>query len=392
MAGTQQDLIEFVSVEAKVLAKAMKLANAIVEKRKTIPILNTVRLSYGPKGLTIEATDLDLQVSIDVDEIEGDGIWSICIPARDLANVATAAGVTPLKIEPVSIVRQRDEERGGPWRDRVANIAAGDATYQIQTQDPADWPEILGDRMQRIERFTNGQFVAMLKKVSFCISTEETRYYLNGICWSAVPEGKRFAATDGHRLALCRYDRNENGSTFSYIIPRKTIGVLSQFLDGADIEIFSVGKGNSIVETLLDIRAPGVSMRTKLIDGTYPDIDRVIPKDENHRLEVRRDEILTAIRQATAISGWRGPAIRLHGIDGRLNVETKNPDLGTAKVVTSATWPEGMAEIGVNSRYMREMVSNCQGEIKLGMTGAGAPLTLSDEDKDMTRVVMPMRV
>ncbi|WP_318414040.1 DNA polymerase III subunit beta [Rhizobium sp. PL01] len=377
-----EKVVNFVTVEAKVLSKAMKIATAIVEPRNTIPILSAVRLNYDRKGLVIEATDLDMTARIEVDEIDGDGTWSICLIARDLAAIAAAAGTAPLRIETIS----------DPDAKPTAVLSAGEATYNVQAYSPSDFPEIDGQRMQRVEKFTNGQLAAMFKKVAFCISTEETRYYLNGINWAAKPDGKRFAATDGHRLALCRYSANENEATFSYIIPRKTVSIVSQFMDGADIEIFSVGKGNTIVDTLLELKGPGVALRTKLIDGTYPDIDRVIPNKENHRLNVRRDEMLTAIRQATAIGAWRGAAIRLRGISGRMRVETKNPDFGTADVCTSAAWPEGAPECGVNSRYLTEMVRNCQGDIRFGMADAGAPLTLSDDDKDMTRLLMPMRV
>jgi len=381
----------FVTVEAKVLAKAMKLASAIAELRVTIPILSTVRLRYGPTGLFVDVTDLDLEASIAVDEIDGSGEWMICIPARELASIAAVSGTTPLRISPVSSIRDVGKSR--ERKEVSASIVAGDASYDLPAPlDPSEFPQLTGDQMQRIERFTNGQFAAMLKKVSHCISTEETRYYLNGVNWSAKPQGKRFAATDGHRLAACRYAANENGEAFSYIIPRKTVMVLATFLEGADVEVISIGKGNAVIETRLDFKAPGILLRTKLIDGTFPDFDRVIPDGSGHKLDVRRDEMLTAIRQATAIGGWRGAAIRLQGIDGRLNVATKNMEDGSAKVTTSAAWPAGMGEIGVNSKYMAEMVKHCEGSISFGMTDAGSPLTLSDDDKDMTRVVMPMRV
>lgn len=383
-------MTDFVEIEAKVLSKAMKMATAIVERRCTIPILNTVRLRYGPKGLSIDATDLDIQASLAVDEIDGKGDWQTCISARDLASIASMAGVSPLRISPAAT--SSTDAKGNTREALTAMIVAGEATYQVQAFPACDFPEIAGDRMQRIERFSNGHLAAMLRKVSYCISTEETRYYLNGVNWSANSDGKRLVATDGHRLALCRYVANENDEKFSYIIPRKTVSILTQFMDAADIEIFSIGKGNEIRDTVLDFTAPGIALRTKLIDGTYPDVDRVIPRDESHRLDIRRDEMLTAIRQATAIGGWRGPAIRLHGINGRMNVEIKKPDTGTAKVTTSTAWPEGVAEIGVNSRYMTQMVKSCQGNITVGMNGAGAPITLLDDDKDMTRVVMPMRV
>lgn len=385
------ETVNFVEVEAKALTSALKLANAIIEVRNTIPVLNDVRLTYGRKGLLVEATDLDLHATISVDDIDGAGKWALCVPARHLAAISGAAGTGCVRIEPMKS-DETNSQTGAMSIKHSAVITAGVASYEIQTIDAADFPVIDGDRAGIVEKFTNGHFAQALKKVSGCISTEETRYYLNGVNWASTENGKRMAATDGHRLALCRYAGNEDGTQFSYIIPRKTVIVISQFLANADIEVFSVAKGNQIVDTVLEFKAPGITLRSKLIDGKFPDIERVIPKDLKHEVEIRTEEMLSAIRQATAIGGWRGSAIRLHGIAGRLNVEVKNAELGMAKVSTSSVWPEGLDEIGVNCRYMADMVKRCQGSITLKLSDKGHPISLSDQDPEMTRLVMPMRV
>ena len=385
----------FVVVEAKALARAMKIANAIIEPRNTIPILSTVKLTYGPKGLTVEWTDLDIFVKISVDEIDGRGEFQTCINARYLAAIIAAAGVAPIRIEPTTMKVPRTSAKGmpdGEYERYGANIEHGYASYEIETLPASDFPDLPGDRAGRIERFTNGMFTAMLRKVAFCISTEETRYYLNGVCWQAQPEGMRFAATDGHRLALCRYSTESSGA-WSRIIPRKTVNFLISHLDGLDIDVHQIVKGNAPDDVTLDFVAAGIEVRSKLIDGTFPDIDRVVPKESTHALKLNREEVLQAIKQAVAVGGQKtGPAIRLHELDGRLHIERKNIEFGTAKIKTSTKWPEGAPSFGVNGRYMTEVIGHCQGAVTLGMTDAGSPFLISDDDKDMTRVVMPMRV
>ena len=381
----------FVNVEAKALARAMKIANAIIEPRNTIPILSTVRLTYGAAGLTVEGTDLDIHVKLKLDEIDGRGEFSTCINARYLAAIVAAAGVAPIRIEPKTMkvpYGNKGEER----EVSGAAIEHGYANYEIETHDPADFPEIAGDRAGRVERFTNGMFTAMLRKVAFCISTEETRYYLNGVCWQAQPEGKRLAATDGHRLALCRYADNDENASFSRIIPRKTVAFLLSHLDGLDIDVHQIVKGNAPADHMIDFIAPGIEVRSKLIDGTFPDVDCVIPKDNPHAFKLNRGEILDAIKQAQAVSSERGRAVRFHEHEGRLHVETKNPGFGNAKVKTSTAWPEGATSFGVNGRYAAEVIGSCQGEVTLSMADSGSPFLIKDDDKDMTRVVMPMRV
>lgn len=382
----------FVNVEAKALARAMKIANAIIEPRNTIPILSTVRLTYGAAGLTVEGTDLDIHVKLKLDEIDGRGEFSTCINARYLAAIVAAAGVAPIRIEPKKIESEFQPDQGPRRYDFKAEISHGYASYEVETLPASDFPDLAGDRAGRIERFTNGMLVASLRKVAWGISTEETRYYLNGVCWSASERGMRLAATDGHRLALCRYAGNEVNAAFSRIIPRKTVKFLIDHLDGQDIDVHQIVKGNAPDEVTLDIVAPGVEIRTKLIDGTFPDIDRVVPQSSAHVLNLNREEALQAIRQAQAVSSERGRAVRFFEAEGRLHVETKNPEFGSAKIKTSTAWPEGAPSFGVNGRYAAEVISNCQGAVTLGMTDSGSPFLISDEDKDMTRVVMPMRV
>lgn len=382
----------FVIVEAKALARAMKIANAIIERRNTIPILSTVKLTYGAKGLTVEATDLDLSVKIAVDEIDGSGEFETCLNAHFLAAIVGAAGVAPLKIEPKT--EERKDAKGEIVKGSFsygATISTGYAEYEIDALPASDWPDLAGDRAGRIERFTNGMFTAMLRKVAFCISTEETRYYLNGVAWQAQPEGMRFAATDGHRLALCRYS-DESSGAWTRIIPRKTVAFLIQHIDGLDIDIHQIVKGNAQADHLIDVIAPGLEVRSKLIDGTFPDVDRVVPKDNRHAFKLNRGEILEAIKQAQAVSSERWRAVRFHEHEGRLHIESKNAEFGSAKVKTSAAWPEDAPSFGMNGRYMREVIGNCQGEVTLAMSDAGSPFLIKDEDKDMTRVVMPMRV
>lgn len=378
-------MTDFVTVEAKTLSKAMKTLATVVEPRNTIPILSCVKLNYSAAGLAVTGTDLDLDVHLAVDEIDGAGEWAICIPANVLEQISSVAGVSPLRIE-----YRRGANEG--LRDTVRiSVGDGDAVYDIDNTQPAsDWPEISAERGERIERFTNGMLASTLRKVSWAISTEETRYYLNGVCWQSSGNGRRFVATDGHRLALCRYD-SEGGDEHSRIIPRKTVAFMMKYFDGLDVEIFTTSKTDHVI----DATAPGITLRTKLIDGTFPDIDRVIPKSQavNHTMKFRRDEILTAIKQAAAVGAKHSsPAVRFHGIDGKLHIERRNADIGTAKVRTSTEWPAEVDAFGFNGRYMIEILSQCQGDVNLGYSDPGAPFLIGDEDESMTRVAMPMRV
>jgi DNA polymerase III subunit beta len=371
----------FVTVEGRSLRQAMKLVRAVVERHNTIPILSHVKLFHSAAGLRVTGTDLDMEVAADIDVIDGaGGEWSLCLGAAALAGIANVAGAMNIKIE-------RDEGK--------AKITLGDgsAFYEVNTLPESDFPEMGGERGELLETFTNGMFAATLEKVRWGISTEETRYYLNGVCWHTDNKGRRFVATDGHRMAICHYAKD--AAQFAQrIIPRKTVRIITEHLAGVDVKVFDLAPGR------LEIVAPGLTLRTKLIDGTYPDYGRVLPKPESQQFafELKRDEILAAINQATALGGERGRAIRFYNAGGRTAIDQRSPDFGNATVTTSAAWPlcsARKAEAGsfaFNGRYLREVAGSCQGTINLRMVDQGSPFTFHDADETMVRVLMPMRV
>lgn len=374
---------QFVTIEGLALRQAMKIISAIVERRNTIPILGHAKLSHSAAGLRISGTDLDMEISADVDVIDGaGGEWSICISASILAGIARVAGPMNVRIERTA--------------DETAKITLGDgaAFYEIAAMSATDYPAIAGERGALIEAFTNGMFTAMLGKVDWCVSTEETRYYLNGVCWHITEKDRRFVATDGHRMAICRYTK-EGGEAATRIIPRKTVKILSDHFAGKDVKLFAVNQ-----PWRLDIVSPGLTIRTKLIDGIYPDYQRVLPQADKQAFtfDLKRGEIVAAIDRATALGGDRERAIRLYNAEGRVALNQRSPDFGTATVTTSAAWPTdhaGTAEapsFGFKGRYLREVASMCQGAISMRMVDQGSPFSIHDEDDTMTRVLMPMRV
>lgn len=366
-------MTDFVTIEGRALKQALKPVVAVIERRNNIPILSHVRLSLDTDGLKITGTDLDIEATATIDVIDGAGEWSACLPANVLASIARVSGIAPVRIEPNGVI----------------TIDGDAATYELHTLPASDFPDLSGTRGKLIETFTNGMLAATLDKVSWCISTEETRYYLNGVCWEARPDGRRFVATDGRRLALCRYSKDEM-ETFSRIIPRKAAGLVTRYLAGKDVKVFATSEDH-----VIDFVSPTVTLRTKLIDGTFPDVDRVIPRENALKYDFvfRRDEIIPAIDKAIAIGGEADPAIVFLNDADRVAIKRKSPDFGNAKVMTAAAWPNNSADkFAFNGRYIREIMSVCQGEVTLRMIDSGSPFTINDADETMTRVLMPMRV
>lgn len=387
---------QFATIEGRVLAEALKPLIFVVERRTTYPVLTTVKIDVEGSILRLTGTDLDVEVVAELDVIDASGDWSICVDARLLASIAGAAAVAEMRIELVEQVIEAAKKGERPVTAKMLHITVGeDIRYDVETVISADgFPMMTGERGDLIERFGNGLLVDLLRKTSWCISTEETRYYLNGVCWQAGPNGCRFVATDGHRLAMCRYDAAPVATATSRIIPRKTVLLLQRFFAGQNVSVYARCRDG--VESGIHIVADNITIRSKLIEGTFPDVDRVIPRDEpNHRLIVNRQELTDAIGKVSVMARRDfGRAIQFApGSDGHLTVRGRNSDLGTAEVRLSTPWPEDAPSFGFNGRYITELLAHCcDGEVTIDQKDAGAPFVINDSDETMTRVLMPMRV
>lgn len=305
-----------VNIEGRVLAKALKLMGAVVDRRTTHPILTMVKLSVSGAALSITGTDLDIEVETTLDVIDAHGDWSTCVDGRILARIAALAGPAPLMLSPAK------RALGGRTGDEEAylSVASDIASFDLVSLDADGFPSLNGSREGEIERFGNGSLGELLQKVSWCISTEETRYYLNGVCWQYGPGGRRFVATDGHRMAVCTYARDISPETVSRIVPRKTVKVLQDFAGGQDVAVYGVSSGK------LEFVFGTTRLRSKLIEGTYPDYERVIPKEDRIKfsLPVPVRPALAAIDQAmVAAQRDTGRALRIHRNDDGLDRHNK---------------------------------------------------------------------
>jgi len=381
----------FVIVEGRSLAAAMKKINLVVEKRTTIPILTTVRLLSSGVGLVLRGTDLDMEITTDVDLIDGDGDTDVCLPAHLLEKIARQAGPALVRIE------------AGEYRAKI-DVADGDATYEVQGYPSSDYPELSSGAWTPIESFTNGRLASILDRVSTCISTEETRYYLNGVNWSIDTFGRCMTATDGHRLASARYDTDGDDKPMSVIIPYGAVRVLRKLAKGKD-----VGVNRSTDERHhLEFWIGSTHLVTKTIDGTFPDWRRVVPKETPHAIEFDADLLRTALERVTMMASENGRAVRIYrGEDGTAHLSIKNADSGEGHAKAFATWPDvpadpnnpdfrgtiaGFSSFGFNAAYLKAALGNNHGRFILRFADSGSPFIVDDGDEEMTRVLMPMRV
>ena len=362
-------MTDSITVEGRTLAAALKPILLAIERRNTIPILSCVKLAGLGNELVLTGTDLDIEISTTIDLIARDGDFILtCVPAKVLYDIAKSAGPAPMEITYHPKHKEKDEQRGGTITvgPKISiNVADGDAVYtDIQAYAASDYPAMQSDDYEFMENFTNGRLAMLLEKVIPCISTEETRYYLNGVNWSRKDGTSHMAATDGHRLTATRYGLTDAGeAAFDLIIPAKTARLVAKLTEGKDVGIrgrrYDKPKDNQPRNTDMDRRFlqfvfGRTAIRSKTIDGTFPDYRRVIPKREEavHKIEFDRDHLRAALDRVSFMTTERGRAARIHlGVDGKTWLSIKTPDTGDATAKTFAAWPaeHTATQIGFNS-------------------------------------------
>ena len=234
------------------------------------------------------------------------------------------------------------------------------------------------------------EFANMIDKSKFAISTEETRYYLNGIFFHAINNTLRSVATDGHRLACIQANLPSGADDIpSIIIPRKTIGEVRKLIE--DIE----GNINLFIsETKIRFEVTNISLTSKLIDGTFPDYERVIPKTNTKIMTVKTQDFASSIDRVATISSDKSKAVKFAIKDNSLTLTVINPDAGTAVEKVDVNYEADELEVGFNARYLLDIASQISGDtMTFTLEDPGAPALINDSaHEDATYVLMPMRV
>ncbi len=370
-----------VSIERSALLKAMSRAQGVVERRTTIPILSNVLIEAGGDTVSIRATDLDIEV---IDKI----------PAMVEQAGATTVGAHTLH----EIVRKLPEGATVSLQNHVEtgrlDVEAGRSKFSLATLPKEDYPV-----MASSEYDTNFSAKAVVlrrlfDKSKFAISTEETRYYLNGVYMHvAEVDGTkklRCVATDGHRLARVDAPLPEGAEGApGVIVPRKTVGEMRRLLEDDDADI-----AVSVSETKIRFATPELTLTSKVIDGSFPDYTRVIPTGNTRRMEVDAADFAAAVDRVSTVSSERSRAVKLALDQDRLVLSVNAPDSGAATEELAVAYDDEELEIGFNAKYLQEIAAQVDRENAVFLfNSSGDPTLVREGDDDSAvYVVMPMRV
>lgn len=370
-----------VILERSNLLKSLNRVHRVVERRSTIPILSNVLLSVDGNSLEMKATDLDLEVTEAVAaSVEQAG--GTTVPAYLLYDIVR-------KLADGSEVMLKMDESG-----QSLSVVSGRSNFRLQCLPQADFPALTAGDFSHIFRLDAPTLKDLIEKTQFAISTEETRYYLNGIYFHTIEaDGElklRAVATDGHRLARAEIDAPAGSEGMpGIIIPRKTVGELQKLVDDPDVAV-----SIELSETKIRFTIGSVILTSKLIDGTFPDYQRVIPIGNDKELIIDRQSFAAAVDRVSTVSSERGRAVKLAIAEGQVTFTVNNPDSGSATEEIPAGYSAEPIEIGFNSRYLLDVAAQLSGsEARFMLADAGSPTLIQDtSDERALYVLMPMRV
>jgi DNA polymerase III subunit beta len=368
-----------VTIERSSFLKALNHVQSVVERRNTIPILSNVLINAGKDGVRLTATDLDIEI-----------VESIGAETQREGAVTVAAHML------YDIVRKLPEGaqlaiEQGPDSSRV-NVIAGRSRFALQSLPPEDFPDLSSGTFGTTFKLSAADLRYLVEKTRFAISTEETRYYLNGIYLHQAnqSEALRAVATDGHRLAQAQVDLPAGATGMpGVIVPRKTVLEIVKLLEGVegDIEV-------ALSSSKIRFTANGLVLTSKLIDGTFPDYERVIPRNNSKLLTADTKEFTAAVDRVSTISFEKSRAVKLSLSKDRMGLAVNNPDSGSAEEELPVTYGDEAIEIGFNSRYLLDVAGQIEAQsMRFEFQDAGSPTLVKDpEDAGALYVLMPMRV
>ncbi len=368
-----------VTIERSAFLKALTHVQSVVERRNTIPILSNVLLQAADGALKLTATDLDIEIIESVSAEVGQS-GAATVPAHMLYDI----------VRKLPDGAQLELDKAGDGQ-RVS-IFAGKSRFSLQALPPEDFPDLAAGDFPNAFAIATNDLKGLIEKTRFAISTEETRYYLNGIYLHEVAAHNvlRAVATDGHRLAQAQIARPEGAKGMpGVIVPRKTVLEVVKLFEGHDGNVEVSLSGSKI-----RFAAGDLVLTSKLIDGTFPDYERVIPRNNDKTMELDTKAFAAAVDRVSTISMEKGRAVKLQLSANKVTLTVNNPDSGSAEEEVACSYEADPIDIGFNSRYLMDVAAQMKSDGMLfQLADAGSPTIIRDpSDEKALYVLMPMRV
>ena len=369
-----------ITIDRAALMRALNHVQSAVERRTTIPILSNVLMKAEDGVLTLATTDMDLEINESV-AANVDKAGATTAPASTLFDIVKKLP------EDAAVVLELDSS------GNQMTVKAGRSNFRLSCLPVADFPEISQGKLPSSFSIPANELRKLIDSTKFAMSTEETRYYLNGIYVHAADNDGvavlRAVATDGHRLARFEMPLPEGAAEMpGIIIPRKTVGELRKLIEeaGDSIQV-------SLSEAKIRFAFDHIVLTSKLVDGTFPDYQRVIPKGNDKIIEVNPKAFSRAIDRVSTISDGKSRAVKI-ALNGKtMTLSANSPESGSATEDLEINGNDNM-EIGFNARYLLDITQQIEGDgCRLTLADSASPTIIQDSgDASALYVLMPLRV
>ncbi|MBL1276082.1 MAG: DNA polymerase III subunit beta [Ectothiorhodospiraceae bacterium] len=365
------------SIQREALLKPLQTIVGVVERRQTLPVLSNILVIVTNDTLSMTATDLEVEM-IATTPLENAEPGDITIPARKMVDICRALP------EGATIQVSLDTEK-----QRVT-IRSGKSRFNLATLPISDFPSVDEITSQFEFSLPQNALKRLIEKTSFAMAQQDVRYYLNGLLLEIAKGAVRSVATDGHRLALSSYECDINpADTLQIIVPRKGVGELVKLLEDSDEPVNIQVSNNHIKIAMKDL-----VFTSKLIDGRFPDYQRVIPSDSDKHIVADRELLRHALLRTSILSNEKYRGIRLRLSDGLIQAQANNPEMEEAEEEIQVTYSGESLEIGFNVSYFLDALATVSEEtvaIELGDANSSCVIR-PQKDDSCTYVIMPMRL
>ena len=365
------------TAERERLLRPLQLAMGVVERRQTLPILANLYVQASADGrLTLTATDLEVELVARLDSVAVEQAGEATIPARKLADIWRALP------EAAEVSVQVQEER--------AVIRSGRSRFSLAVLPPGDFPRVESSTADVQINLSSGDMRRLVDKVGFSMAQQDVRYVLNGMLLEVTAEHLRTVATDGHRLAMCTLETGvADVERLQVIVPRKGVQEVARLLDEGDDEVQL-----SLSENHMRVGHGSYSLTSRLIDGKFPDYEKVIPTNITRTIVGDRDTLKLAFQRASILSNEKYRGVRLLVEKEQMTVRANNPEQEEAEEIIGVGYEGDPMEIGFNVGYLQEVLNVLPtADVQLGVTeGNSSALIEASGDEQACYVVMPMRL
>lgn len=365
------------TISRDALLKPLNLVAGVVERRQTLPILANVLMVLDGEWLSLTGTDLEVELvgRLKLEQSSGDS-GEITVPARKLVDIC--------KSLPEGCDIEFSVEEG------KVTVRSGRSRFTLSTLPARDFPNVEDSIGTHKVTLLQGQLRRLIDRTAFAMAQQDVRYYLNGMLWELHGKGLRVVATDGHRLAMCALDTEfPVDDSKQVILPRKGVLELARLLqeDGAEVAIVI---GNNHIRATTD----DFTFTSKLVDGKFPDYERVLPRNADKVVIGEREELRQAFTRTAILSNEKYRGVRLTLASGAMEIVANNPEQEEAEETVSVEYDGDGLEIGFNVSYLLDVLGVVNSEkVKLSLSDPNSSALLEEpENGDSLYVVMPMRL